>query len=96
MSELTLISAYRQPLQPLISAALGNELRLLDSGIRRTKQRLGAYETKYNLPTREFIRRFATNEFDETLELIEWIGEYRMLERLEEKRSVLKGIEFAN
>ena len=96
MAELTLISSYKQSLRPLISAALGNEVRLLESGIRRTKQRLDEYEAKHKLSTREFIQRFETNEFDETLDLIEWIGEYRMLERLQEKRNILEGIEFAN
>jgi len=96
MAELTLISSYKQSLKPLIRAALGNEVRLLESGIRRTERRLGEYETKHKLSTREFIQRFETNEFDETLDLIEWVGEYRMLERLQEKRTVLQGIEFAN
>ena len=96
MTELTLISSYDHSLKPLVRAALGNEVRLLDSGIRRTKRRLDEYETKHKLSTSEFIRRFELNEFDETLDLMEWIGEYRMLESLQEERTILQGIEFAN
>lgn len=96
MTELTLISAYNHPLMPLIQAALANEVRLLETGIRRTARRLSKYETKYQLSTREFIHSFEANELDETLELIEWIGEYRMLGRLQEKIEILRGIRFAN
>ncbi len=96
MTELTLISTAQRPLRPLVEAALANELRLLEAGIRRTEQRLYEFEAKYQLPTAEFIRRFENDEFEGTLELAEWIGENRLLERLREKADTLKGIEFAN
>ena len=80
----------------LVEAALANELRLLEAGIRRTEQRLHEFEAKYQLPSAEFIHRFENDEFEETLELAEWIGENRLLERLREKADTLKGIEFAN
>ncbi len=85
MAELTLVSTRQRPLRPLVEAALTNELRLLEAGIRRTKQRLCEFEVKYQLPTDEFIRRFEDDELSETLELAEWIGESRLLERLCEK-----------
>ena len=96
MTELTLISTHSRPLKPLIEAALANEARLLEAGIRRTEERLNAFETKYNLLTTEFIRRYENDEFEETLEFAEWIGEFRMGETLREKLDVLKGIDFAN
>ena len=89
MAELTLISSYNHSLQPLVHAALSNEVRLLESGIRRTQRRLDEYETKHKLSTNEFIRRFEMNEFDETLDLLEWIGEYRMLNALQEERNAV-------
>lgn len=96
MTELTLISADQRPLRPLVEAALANELRLLEASMRRTEQRLGGFEAKHQLPTAEFIRRFENDEIEETLELAEWIGEYRMLERLRQKVETLQGIEFAS
>lgn len=85
MSELTLKSPHQHPPEPLVKAALAGELRLLQAGIRRTEDRLNSFEAKYELSTSEFIRRFENNEFEETLEFAEWIGEYRMLEILQEK-----------
>ncbi|HEY63190.1 MAG TPA: hypothetical protein G4O02_01345 [Caldilineae bacterium] len=96
MAEITLISARQRPLRPLVEAALENELRLLEAAIRRTEQRLREFEAKYHLSTEEFICRFENDELEETLELAEWVGEYRLLERLHEKADILREIEFAN
>lgn len=96
MTELTLISTHQRPLKSLVEAALANELRLLQAGVQRTEHRLGEFETKYKLSTPEFIRRYEADEFEETLDFAEWIGEYRLLEKLREKIDVLQGIQFAN
>lgn len=96
VAELTLVSTAQRPLKPLIEAALANELRLLEAGIRRTQYRLRELEAQYQLSTDEFIRRFEDDELGETLEFAEWVGEHRLLERLHEKAAILRGIEFAN
>ncbi len=64
------------------------EVRLLEVGIRRTERRLREFETAHRMTTKEFVRRFENDELDETLELAEWIGEYRLLQRLNEKTQV--------
>ena len=96
MAELTLISPHKRQLRPLVEAALRTELRLLKAGIRRTEQRIESFETRYDLPSAEFIRRYEQDEFEETLEFAEWIGEYRLLQRLREKANTLQEIRFAN
>ena len=96
MTELVLVSARPGSLKPLIEAALANELRILEAGMRRTKRRLRDFEKTYQMPTAEFLRRFENDELGETLELAEWIGEYRLLERLREKADMLEGVRFAN
>jgi phage shock protein A len=96
MAELTLISPRNSRLKPLVEAALHNELRLLEAGIRRTEQKLQEFEARYGLPSVKFIRRYEQDELEESLEFAEWIGEYRLLERLREKADTLQGIRFAN
>lgn len=96
MAELILVSPRQRLLRPLVEAALQNELRLLEAGIRRTQQRLSAFETRYGLSTAEFLRRYENDELQETLDLAEWAGEYRMLERLQSKATTLREIQFAN
>src|SRR5262245_7684051 len=96
MAELTLISSSQRPLQPLVEGALQNELRLLEAGIRRSEQRLQEFEIRYGLSSVDFIQRYENDELEETLEFAEWIGEYRLKERLLEKADVLRAIRFAN
>jgi len=96
MTELILISPRKRQLKPLVEMALHNELRLLEAGIRRTRRKLHEFEARYDLPSAEFIHRYEQDELEETLEFAEWIGEYRLLERLREKADTLQGIQFAN
>lgn len=96
MAELTLISPRKRQLKPLVEAALHNELRLLEAGIRRTEQKLQGFETRYGLPSAEFVRRYEQDRLEETLEFAEWIGEYRLLERLREEADALREIRFAD
>lgn len=96
MSVLTLTSSRRRPLRPLVEAAIQNELRLLQASIQRTEERLQAFEAEYNLATDEFLRRYENDELSETLAFAEWVGEYRMLERLQEKVETLQEIDFAD
>ena len=96
MSTLTLTSSRQHPLRPLVEAAIQNELRLLEAGIRRTENRLQDFEEKHGLDTQEFFQRYESDELPETLEFTEWIGEYRLLKRLREKAETLQEIRFAN
>lgn len=96
MSELVLVSAQKRPLRPLVEAALTNEARLLEAGIRRTEQRLRDFEKERQMTTAEFVARYENDELPETLESTEWIGEHRLLIRLREKADVLRGIRFAD
>ena len=96
MTVLTLTSTKPRPLRPLVEAALENQLRLLRAGIKRTEERLRVFETDYGLSSAEFIRRYENDELPETLTLDEWVGEYRMLARLQEKAETLQEIRVAD
>ena len=96
MAALTLISTRQRPLRSLVEAALQNELRLLQAGIQRTEQRLRAFESQYSLSSREFLQRYENDALPERLDFAEWVGEYRLLERLREKAETLQEIRFAN
>ena len=96
MADLRLVSSRNRQLKPLVEAALTNELRLTEAGIRRTEQRLLKFEEKYDLGTQDFIARYENDEMKETMDFDEWIGEFRLLGRLREKADTLKDIRFAN
>ena len=46
MTDIRLISKRKRQLKPLVEAALANELRLLEAGIRQAEQRLQEFEKK--------------------------------------------------
>lgn len=96
MEQLTLVSKQPRLLKPLVEAALRNELRLLQAGIQRSEQKLQQWESRFGLPTLEFVRRYENDQFEESLELAEWIGEHRLMTRLLEKAQILQEVTFAN
>ena len=96
MTHLTLVSPQERPLQPLVEAALQNELRLLEAGLQRTEEKLRAFETRFHMTTAEFVQRYEADELEETLEFIEWVGECRLREHLRDKAKTLREIRFAN
>ena len=86
-------AAWEKPIR-IERDGLVNEMRLLETGIRRTECRLREFEKTREMTTNDFVRRFENDELDETLEFAEWIGEYRLLQRLNEKIEALRTTRF--
>ena len=96
MTDIRLISKRNRQIKPLVEAALVNELRLLETGIRQTEERLQEFEKKYQMLTQDFISRYENDEFEETMDFVEWICESRLLKCLKEKAETIRDIQFAN
>jgi hypothetical protein len=94
MNELKLVSKHPGAIRPLVEGVLAAALRDLELGIQSTEQRLQVFEQKYKMSTSEFVQRYENDEIEETLELGEWIGEYRMLKDLQDDIIQLRDIEF--
>jgi hypothetical protein len=96
MTELKLVSQHPDSLKPVVEGVLAEALRSIEAGIQRTSQRLHAFETCYQLTTEEFIQRYENDEFQETPDFDEWIGEYKMLRELRKDADRLRGIQIAD
>jgi len=96
MAELKIRSKYPDSLKSIVESALAEKLRSLEAGISRTEERIREFEAKYQLSTEEFLHRYENDEFPETLDLDEWIGEAWMLAHLREKKEKIEGIEFVD
>jgi len=96
MAELKLRSKYPDALRQIIESALSERLHSIEAGIKRTKERLQEFEIKYNLLTEEFIRRFNNDELTHSFDFDEWIGEFRMLAHLQEKKETIEEVKFVN
>ncbi len=78
-------------IKPLIEGAIRAQLRLLQHGVNRTRERLTGFEKQYGLPTDEFERRFRAREIQETLDYLDWWMEIEALHLLQEKILALQG-----
>ncbi len=77
-------------LKPLLKAAIQNETRQLAHGIKRTKERLTAFEKQFGMSSDDFRRRFEAGEINETLDFIDWLMEIEALRLLDEQYQALK------
>jgi hypothetical protein len=96
MTTVTLTTAKERPLRRLVEAAIENQLRLLQAGVDRTQERVHTFESEHGLSSETFIQRYENDEFPETLDYDEWIGEYRLLMRLKDKAETLRDIHIAD
>ena len=96
MSELILFTPSRQTIKPLVETAIQNEIRILEEGLKHTESRLQSFEARYGMDTETFLHRYEKGALEETLELAEWVGEYRTAQRLRAKLQALREIRFEN
>ena len=91
LSQVTVTTESPNVLKPLLRLAIQNEAKALSHGIKRTRERLAAFEKQYGMTSDEFERRYVAAEIAEGLEYIEWLGEIKMLRLLNEQKLALDG-----
>lgn len=97
MTQLMVKSARIASVTPLIQAALQTELRMIATGIRRTQARLNQFEQRYGFSTEQLLKNEASGAIDDnSIEMIEWLGESRMLTRLQTEYRELAEIEICS
>ncbi|MBI5301538.1 MAG: hypothetical protein HY868_05325 [Chloroflexi bacterium] len=72
-------------IKPLVESAIRNQLKTLEHGSNRTRERLAAFEKQFGMPSDEFEHKFQARELDEDLEFIDWLGEIKTLRLLQEQ-----------
>jgi hypothetical protein len=96
MAELKLKSNDPDSLRQIIQSALSERLHSINAGIKKTQERLQAFETKYKLSTEEFIAQFNNDELAHSFDFDEWIGESRMLTHLQKTKESIEEIDFVD
>jgi hypothetical protein len=91
--QITLISRSKTGIRPLVQSAIQSELKMLELGLRRTELNIKAFESKYSLTSEELAKRISSGEMAESLDFIEWLGEYKTWQLLQENYRALKEIE---
>ena len=70
MQQVTVIAETSVALKPLIESAVRSELRMLEMGLERTRQRLRDFEAQFGLSSAEFARRYEDGDLSESLDFI--------------------------
>lgn len=68
----------------LLQTAIAHELRLLQIGIERTRERLRHFEHTFQKDTFAFYQEFERGEAGDDMESIKWAGEYETLQQLQQ------------
>ncbi|MCB0001940.1 MAG: hypothetical protein KDI12_16965 [Anaerolineae bacterium] len=84
-----------QQLLPLVRAAVDGEILRLELALSLARERLMPFEQRYGVSSEHFIADMVAEDLeggDE--EYVQWAGEYRLMERLEDKLTRLQEVEY--
>lgn len=81
----------------LVKSAIAAEIARLEMALDLSARRLAPFEKKYLVTSEHFISEMAAEDLDGgDDEYVSWMGEFRLKQKLEEKLSKLKNIEYEN
>lgn len=86
-----------QQVLPLVRAAVNGEIVRLELALKLARERLLPFERKYGVTSKHFIEHMAAEDLQRgDNEYVQWAGEYRLMERLEEKLVRLQEVEYGD
>lgn len=86
-----------QHLLPLVRAAVNGEIVRLELALHLARERLLPFERKYGVTSKHFVEHMTAEDLqggDD--EYVQWAGEYRLMQRLEEKLARLQEVEYSD
>ena len=83
LQEVVIKTNATESLKPLLEVAIQNQLKALQHGIQRTKERVVEFEKRAGMSSVEFEKKMQTEEIGETIETIDWNMELAALRLLE-------------
>jgi hypothetical protein len=83
LQQVNVTSTGPAAIKPLLEAAIRSQMRTVEHGIQRTRERLAEFEQRFQMTSVAFDRSFQEGQLEETLEFIEWSGEIKTLQLLE-------------
>ena len=82
MTQITVKSDKKIDILPLVSSAIERESNIIYFGIKRTKRNLEHFEKRHKIKTGIFYRKFQQGKMGDSMDFIEWAGEYEILQNL--------------
>ena len=83
LQEIVIKANAEESIKPLVETAIRNQLKALQHGIVRTKERIAEFEKNAAIPSSEFEEKLQAGTIEETVETIDWNMELAALRLLE-------------
>lgn len=83
-------------LKNLIKLAVENQMRVINSGIAKTRRKLGELEKENGMDSRDFYEEFQKGKLGDDLKYIRWAGEYETLALLQKDYNDLQELELCS
>ncbi len=83
LQEIVIKTNADESIKPLVEVAIRNQLKTLQHGIVRTKERIAEYEKRAKMTSEEFEKKLQGGKLEETVETIDWNMELTALRLLE-------------
>lgn len=83
LQEVVIKTNANESLKPLLEVAIQNQLKALQHGIQRTKEKVAEFEKHAGMSSSDFEKKLQSEEIDETIETIDWNMELAALRLLE-------------
>jgi hypothetical protein len=95
MTTIYMDSQKHADTQQLVKSAIDSEIARLTLALALARQRLAPFEEKYGVTSEQFINNLAAEDLEGgDDEYVQWAGEYRLWQRLQQKLNQLRGIEY--
>jgi len=83
LQEIVIKANAEESIKPLVEAAIRNQLKTLQHGITRTKERIAEFEKRAGVSSQEFEEKLKAGAIEETIETVDWNMELAALRLLE-------------
>ncbi|MBV6400810.1 MAG: hypothetical protein CNIPEHKO_01104 [Anaerolineales bacterium] len=90
LQEIVIKTTAEESIKPLVEVAIRNQLKTLQHGITRTKERIAEFEKRASMSSVEFEKKLQSGKLEETVETIDWNMELTALRLLENQFQSLR------
>lgn len=101
IQEKIMTTLYVEPVQDsgeilrLVQVAIESEIAKLELALKMAEKRLIPFEQKYKVTSDHFIAKMSAEDLDgHDEEYVRWAGEYKLMQRLQEKLQKLQEINY--
>ena len=89
------ITSDQQYALPIIQSAIVEKVKRIEIGLRKTEQEIQKFETKYHIPSEQFINHYTAEDLEGgDDEYVSWMGELQIRQAIWEELQLLQNIEY--